>query len=58
MIVAVQFLPGRHYLTAFTDIDPSLLSAGGYADTKPVSSNATAESRALNRRIEIKVHYD
>ena len=37
-----------------TDIDPSLLSAAGYADARPVSSNATADSRTLNRRIEIK----
>ena len=41
-----------------TDFDPDKLSAAGYADTRPVASNATSESRALNRRIEIKVQYD
>ncbi len=29
------------------------ISAAGYADTQPVSSNSTAEGRAQNRRIEI-----
>lgn len=37
---------------------PTMLSAAGYADTKPIASNATEETRALNRRIEIKVHYN
>jgi chemotaxis protein MotB len=37
---------------------PTSISAAGYAATKPIASNSTAESRALNRRIEIKVHYD
>ncbi|SMF32228.1 OmpA/MotB family protein [Pseudobacteriovorax antillogorgiicola] len=41
-----------------TTFDPTKLSAAGYADTRPVASNATAESRGLNRRIEIKVHYE
>jgi chemotaxis protein MotB len=34
-------------------IDPSLLSATGYAEYRPVSSNDTEEGRARNRRIEI-----
>lgn len=37
---------------------PSMLSAAGYADTKPIASNAAEETRAMNRRIEIKVHYN
>ncbi|MFW7379691.1 MAG: OmpA family protein [Oligoflexus sp.] len=37
---------------------PTSIGGAGFADTRPVASNATAESRALNRRIEIKVHYD
>lgn len=41
-----------------TDFDPAMISAAGYGDTRPVSSNATSESRTLNRRIEIKVHYE
>lgn len=37
---------------------PTSIGGTGFADVRPVASNATAESRALNRRIEIKVHYD
>jgi chemotaxis protein MotB len=35
--------------------DPSRLSAAGYADQRPVASNATAAGRAQNRRVEIVV---
>ncbi len=34
-------------------IDPSLLSATGYAEYRPVDTNDTEEGRARNRRIEI-----
>jgi chemotaxis protein MotB len=34
-------------------VDPARLSAAGYAETQPVASNADAEGRAQNRRIEI-----
>lgn len=34
-------------------VDPSRLSAAGYADTQPVAENDTPEGRAQNRRIEI-----
>lgn len=34
-------------------IDPTALTAIGYADTRPVSSNAREEGRKRNRRIEI-----
>ena len=35
-------------------IDPSRLEAKGYGFTQPVASNATAEGRAQNRRVELK----
>lgn len=35
------------------NVDPARLSAAGYADTQPVASNADAEGRQQNRRIEI-----
>ncbi|NRA63638.1 MAG: flagellar motor protein MotB [Pseudobacteriovorax sp.] len=38
--------------------DPSNIAPAGFSDTRPIASNATGDSRALNRRIEIKVHYD
>lgn len=34
------------------------ITAAGYADTKPQASNDTPEGRAMNRRLEIKLHYD
>jgi len=47
----------RHFIEEL-NFSPAVLSAAGYADTKPIASNATEQTRALNRRIEIKVHYD
>jgi len=34
-------------------VDPTRVSAAGYADTQPVASNGDAEGRKQNRRIEI-----
>jgi chemotaxis protein MotB len=34
-------------------VDPSRLSAAGYADTQPVAANTDADGRQQNRRIEI-----
>ena len=36
----------------FKKVDPSQLSAVGYADIVPVVSNETSEGRAKNRRVE------
>ncbi|HJU03620.1 MAG TPA: OmpA family protein [Nitrospiraceae bacterium] len=36
-------------------LDPSNLSAKGYADRRPVSSNASEEGRRKNRRIELEL---
>ncbi|MCS6998814.1 MAG: OmpA family protein [Aquificaceae bacterium] len=36
-------------------IDPERLKASGYADTRPIASNATPEGRAQNRRVEILI---
>jgi chemotaxis protein MotB len=40
------------FLIAHED-DPQRLSATGYADLRPIASNATAAGRARNRRVEI-----
>jgi chemotaxis protein MotB len=44
--MVVRFLIGR-------GVDPQRLSASGYADLRPIASNATAAGRAENRRVEI-----
>lgn len=38
-------------------ISESRISANGYGSEKPVGDNATAEGRALNRRVEFKIEY-
>lgn len=39
-------------------IDRRLLSAVGYADTRPRADNSTAQGRARNRRVSLVVHLD
>ena len=44
----------RMFITDY-NFDPTRLQAAGYAQYHPVASNATAEGRALNRRVDIVV---
>lgn len=44
----------RLFLTEFR-LDPSRISAAGYAEYHPVTSNATVEGRSVNRRVDIVV---
>lgn len=44
--------------TSRIEIPKSKIKIAGYADTKPVASNQSAQGRKLNRRVEIKVEYD
>ncbi len=46
------------YMIKRHNFPPSLLSAAGYGDTKPMATNATEKTRALNRRVEFLVRYD
>ncbi|MFQ5585854.1 MAG: OmpA family protein [Thermodesulfobacteriota bacterium] len=41
------------YLQEVVGIDPTLLSASGYSEYRPIASNDTPEGMAENRRIEI-----
>lgn len=44
------------YLRSVTDIDPALLKFAGRGEHVPVADNSTAEGRAQNRRVEIKIY--
>jgi OOP family OmpA-OmpF porin len=44
----------RDYL-AGKGVENGRLSTAGYGESQPVADNATAEGRALNRRVELKV---
>lgn len=43
------------YLLEFHALAPARLTTAGYADTRPVASNGTAQGKAQNRRVEIRV---
>jgi len=43
------------FLVDDAGLDPSRLTASGYADTRPIADNAAAEGRDRNRRVEIVV---
>ncbi len=39
------------------DLDPSRLGVAGFADSRPIADNTTAEGRAKNRRVQVLVRY-
>ncbi len=39
-----------------SNIDPTILSAVGYGEYKPMASNNTAEGRQMNRRVEVVLY--
>lgn len=45
------------YMIQEHNFAPSLLTAAGYGDSRPIASNATAKSRSLNRRLEFNIRY-
>jgi chemotaxis protein MotB len=45
------------FLSNECGIDPRILSAAGYADSRPVASNDSPEGRALNRRVNMIVSF-
>ena len=42
------------YLVSF-GVDPSRLSYKGYGESAPIADNSTAEGRAMNRRVELRI---
>ena len=46
----------REYLLASGNIEPTLVRATGFGETKPIASNETKEGRRKNRRIDIVIH--
>jgi flagellar motor protein MotB len=46
------------FFTEVGGIDGNRIQAKGFGQEKPVASNASAEGRALNRRVEILIVND
>lgn len=44
-----------HYILENTDIEPARITVQGYADSRPLAPNDSAENRAKNRRVEITI---
>ncbi|QJC50606.1 flagellar motor protein MotB [Paenibacillus albicereus] len=52
---AARSLSVLHYFIEKSKLDPNKFEIAGYADTRPVTSNATEAGRSKNRRVEITV---
>ena len=48
-------LAAVHFLTEQAGVDPRRVGAAGYGEYRPIADNATAEGRAMNRRIAITI---
>ncbi len=44
----------RHYLIT-AGVDPANLSAKEYGEARPIADNATAQGKAANRRVELRI---
>jgi len=53
---SARALNAAEFLIGNCGIDPTILKYSGRGEYEPISSNATAEGRAKNRRIEIKIY--
>ncbi len=57
-LAAARAVTVAHYMLENKDVDPERLVIEGYADTKPLVPNTSAENRAKNRRVEIILEQD
>jgi outer membrane protein OmpA-like peptidoglycan-associated protein len=55
LLSAARAASVRGYLVTQQGIPDSTLIAIGYGESRPIATNATAQGRALNRRVEFKV---
>ncbi len=53
---SARALNAAEYLIENNGLDPAMIKYSGRGEYDPISSNATAEGRAKNRRIEIKIY--
>jgi len=44
-----------HYILKYTTISPDRITVQGYADSRPLVANDSADNRAKNRRVEITI---
>ncbi len=56
ILSSARAISAAHYLVQEKGIDVTRLSWTGRGENDPVASNATAEGRARNRRIEIRIY--
>ena len=47
-----------NYLVKELGIESHMVTVSGYGSSKPIARNNTADGRAMNRRVELKVKYD
>lgn len=56
MLSMYRALSVADYLREITSVDPGKIKSSGRGDFVPIADNTTAEGRALNRRVVIKIY--